>query len=125
MTSHFIFISFFFFFTFSHRFPSRAALWSEDHVYTESLLREGTGRALLEEKVGCWKPGAGSTHRLKVKQILHGCSVHYSGHMGRLRMRPAWYMYIFGVCVCVSVSTCQAHTGLGFITVLHQCLGIM
>lgn len=59
----------------------------------------------------------GSTHRLKVKQILHGCSVHYSGHMGRLCTRPGRQMYIFGVgacvCVCVRVYMSDPH-GSGF-----------
>lgn len=110
MTSHFIF----FFFIFSHHFPSRAFLWSEDHVYTESPLLEGTGRALLEEEARWWKSAAGSTRRLKVRQILHDCSVYYSGHMGRLHTHSARYMYIFGVCVCVYMS---GPHGSGF----HHC----
>lgn len=41
------------------------------------------------------KRGVGSVDRLKVKQTLRICSVHYGGRMGRLRMHLDLYAFVY------------------------------
>lgn len=78
---------------FSHQFPSRFVLWFEDHVYTK--LREGKGESLLEEVAHYWKHGLGSVDRLKVKQTLRICSVHYGERIGWLHTQLGLYAFVY------------------------------
>lgn len=101
MTSHSIFNFFFFFISFRHvPFCGLKTMYTQSSRYGKEKERVYWKRRPVNESMELdqWR-------RLKVKQTLHICSVHYGGRMGWLHMHLGLYAFVYIWCVCARLSS--------------------